>query len=68
MLDIQPEGREQTSGGSERKSDVTLKTIGLLPGHSAVHSASFYLPPLLFLLIHPPSLPLYVPGCFSCMS
>lgn len=35
-----PEGRKQTFGGSERKSEVTLKTIGPLPGHSAALRAS----------------------------
>lgn len=40
MAEPQPEGRKQTSGGSERKSEVTLKTIGPLPGHTAVLRAS----------------------------
>lgn len=57
------EKREQTSGGSERKSEVTLKTIGLLPGHLAVQSLSFYIPYPLSTSLSP-----YVPGCFSCMS
>lgn len=34
---MQPEEGEQTPGGPERKSEVTLKTIGPLPGHSPAH-------------------------------
>lgn len=46
MQSQQPEWREQPSGGSERKSKATLKTIGPLPGHSA----SLYRFPRLFLV------------------
>lgn len=36
ILDMQPEGREQSCCGAERKSWVTLKTIGPHPDHAAV--------------------------------
>lgn len=54
---------EQTSGGSERKSEVTLKTIGLLPGHSAVQHLSF----TSLTLILPPSLHMFQDASAACL-
>lgn len=50
-----PEGeKKKTSGGSERKSKVTLKTIGPLPGHSAAECLSHRSPLQPWAALFPP--------------
>lgn len=59
-----PAGEDRPLKGSERKSEVTLKTIGPLPGHSSVHPASLHLPSLLFLF---PSLHMFQDASAGCL-